>query len=260
MGFRKRNANKSDNRSKAKVVMGKPASQLTKEDKKILSARIAEIKSANGGKTTVQNTIPYMCMYKDGVCQVSENFFSMTVQFYDANYSISEFEEQNNIFSKYCDVINLFDNTIKFQLTFENQNRSKEKLVKTVQIPEQDDDFNAIRKEYSEMLTEDLEIAPPVEIAPTILRRIRQRTRAIFLNRFTRVSVAAVLAIVIWIGGFYRNGILSPSDEHLEQVATTARSIQDKIWNWSSGLDQMLSGFNSFLNSPRPEEPGKNAE
>ena len=116
MGFRKRNANKSDNCSKSKVVMGKPASQLTKEDKKILSARMAEIKSANGGKTTVQNTIPYMCMYKDGVCQVSENFFSMTVQFYDANYSISEFEEQNNIFSKYCDVINLFDNTIKFQL------------------------------------------------------------------------------------------------------------------------------------------------
>ena len=156
MGFRKRNANKSDNRSKSKVVMGKPASQLTKEDKKILSARMAEIKSANGGKTTVQNTIPYMCMYKDGVCQVSENFFSMTIQFYDANYSISEFEEQNNIFSKYCDVINIFDNTIKFQLTFENQNRSKEKLVKTVQIPEQDDDFNEIRKEYSEMLTDKL--------------------------------------------------------------------------------------------------------
>ena len=58
--------------------------------------------------------------------------------------------------SKYCDVINLFDNTIKFQLTFENQNRSKEKLVKTVQIPEQEDDFNAIRKEYSEMLTDKL--------------------------------------------------------------------------------------------------------
>ena len=41
MGFRKRNANKSDNCSKSKVVMGKPASQLTKEDKKILSARMA---------------------------------------------------------------------------------------------------------------------------------------------------------------------------------------------------------------------------
>ena len=156
MGFRKRNAKRSDNRSSAKVIMGKPASQLSKEEKKILSARMAEIRSENGGKNTVQNTIPFLCMYQDGVCQVSENFFSLTVQFFDANYSISEFEEQNNIFSKYCDVINLFDNTIKFQLTFENQNRSKAKLVKTVQIPEQEDDFNAIRKEYSEMLTDKL--------------------------------------------------------------------------------------------------------
>ncbi len=49
MGFRKRNANKSDNRASAKVVMGKPASQLTKEDKKLLSARMMEIRSANGG-------------------------------------------------------------------------------------------------------------------------------------------------------------------------------------------------------------------
>ena len=56
---------------------------------------------------------------------------------------------------------------------------------------------------YSEMLTDDLEIAPPVEIAPVVIHKIRQRTRVVFLNRFTRVSVAAVLAIVIWVGGFY---------------------------------------------------------
>lgn len=156
MGFRNRNARKSNNKSKTAVVMGKPASQLTKEDKKLLSARMAEIKKENGSNTTVQNTVPFLCMYRDGVCQVTENFFSLTVQFYDANYSIAEFDEQNNIFSKYCDVINLFDNTIKFQLTFENQNRSKEKLIHTVQILEQEDDFNAIRQEYSKMLTDKL--------------------------------------------------------------------------------------------------------
>ena len=107
MGFRKKNAKRSDNRSSAKVIMGKPASKLTKEEKKILSARMAEIRSENGGKSTVQNTIPYLCMYQDGVCQVSENFFSLTVQFYDANYSIAEFEEQNNIFSKYLSLIHI---------------------------------------------------------------------------------------------------------------------------------------------------------
>ncbi len=156
MGFRKKNAKRSNNKATAKVIMGKPAKQLTKEEKKLLSARMTEFKRENSNKSTVQNTIPYQVMYRDGVCQVSDNFFSLTVQFYDANYSIAEFDEQNNIFSKYCDIINLFDNTIKFQLTFENQNRSKAKLVKTVQIPEQDDDFNAIRKEYSEMLTDKL--------------------------------------------------------------------------------------------------------
>lgn len=156
MGFRKKNAGKIDNRTSAKVIMGKPAKQLSKEEKKLLSARMAEIKKQNTNNSTVQNTLPFQVMYHDGICQVSENFFSVTIQFFDANYSIAEFDEQNNIFSKYCDVINLFDNTIKFQLTFENQNRSKDKLIKMVQISEQDDDFNAIRQEYSQMLTDKL--------------------------------------------------------------------------------------------------------
>ena len=156
MGKRKKKAPKTDHRSKAAVILRKPTSELTKEEKKALSARMAEIRRETGGSATVQNTIPYLCMYRDGICQVSEHFYSLTVQFYDANYTISEFEEQNNIFSKYCDVINLFDNSIRFQLTFENQNRTKEKLIQTVQIPEQNDDFNAIRQEYSQMLTDKL--------------------------------------------------------------------------------------------------------
>lgn len=156
MGFKKRDAKKKDSKSETAVLMGKPTSAITKEDKKKISVRIAEIKRENSDNSTVQNTIPYLCMYKDGVCQVTENFYSLTVQFFDANYSIAEFDEQNNIFGKYCDVINLFDNTIKFQLTFENQNRSKEKLIKTVQISEQEDEFNEIRKEYSNMLMDKL--------------------------------------------------------------------------------------------------------
>ena len=87
MGFRKKKCPHEKNRAVN-------ASKLTKEEKKILSARMAEIKNENDSKNTVQNTIPFLCMYKDGVCQVSENFFSLTVQFYDANYSIAEFDEQ----------------------------------------------------------------------------------------------------------------------------------------------------------------------
>ena len=157
MGLKKKESKrKPDLKSQSAVLVKKPASQLTKEQKKILSARMTEIKKYAGDTNTVQNAVPYMTMYRDGVCQVSENFYSMTVQFYEANYSLAEFDEQNDIFSKYCDLLNSFDNTIRFQLTFENQNRSKEKLVQSIQIPDQDDEFNDIRQEYSKMLTDKL--------------------------------------------------------------------------------------------------------
>lgn len=157
MGLKKKESKrKPDLKSQSAVLVKKPASQLTKEQKKILSARMAEIKKYAGDTNAVQNAVPYMTMFRDGVCQVSENFYSMTVQFYEANYSLAEFDEQNDIFSKYCDLLNSFDNTIRFQLTFENQNRSKEKLVQSIQIPDQYDEFNGIRQEYSKMLTDKL--------------------------------------------------------------------------------------------------------
>ncbi len=157
MGFKKRESKRNpDLKSQSAVLLKQPASQLTKEQKKILSARMAEIRKYAKDNNTVQNTIPYMTMFQDGICQVSENFYSATVQFYEANYSLAEFDEQNDIFSKYCDLFNSFDNTIHFQLTFENQNRSKEKLVESIQIPEQEDAFNEIRREYSQMLTDKL--------------------------------------------------------------------------------------------------------
>lgn len=59
MGFRKKNAKTNgDRKASSSVLLGKPASQLTKEDKKLLSARMAEIKKENGSNATVQNTMP----------------------------------------------------------------------------------------------------------------------------------------------------------------------------------------------------------
>ena len=73
MGFRKRNAKKRDDRSSAKVIMGKPASKLTKEEKKILSARMAEIRSENGGKSIGSFTKPQEIKPKLNALSVSLN-------------------------------------------------------------------------------------------------------------------------------------------------------------------------------------------
>ena len=153
--FGKKNENKkvkNSTQTAAHIAVKKPVSQLTKEDKAVMQQRISEIKRHNADNSTVQNTIAFNRIYEDGICQITQNTFSKTIQFFDVSYRLAEFEEQNDIFSKYCDLINFFDNTVKFQLTFENQNRSQEKLINEIEIPKQEDDFNDIREEYSKML------------------------------------------------------------------------------------------------------------
>ena len=70
--------------------------------------------------------------------------------------------------------------------------------------------------------------------------------------------MAAGLALIIWVGGFYRAGLFRPSGDHYARVSSTARTVSDTLWNWSSGLDKLLSGFSNFLNTPPEEAPGTN--
>ena len=90
------------------------------------------------------------------MCQVSDKFYTRTVEFYDINYQIATNEERERIFLAYCKLLNYFDNEIRFQLTFENQRSDVNKMKKQLDIPEQGDSFDKIRSEYSEMLKNQL--------------------------------------------------------------------------------------------------------
>lgn len=148
---------KRDLKSEAAVLAEKKPETLTREEKKIILARMKEIKKNNNENSgSTQAAIPYMVMHKDGICQLTENYYTMTVQFFDTNYGTADFEDQNSIFSKYCSLLNTFDSSTRFQLTFENQTRSIADLIEAIKIPEKDDDFSELRKEYSDMLVEKL--------------------------------------------------------------------------------------------------------
>ena len=115
---------KTDLRSEARVAAEKPISKIDKNDKAVVLARMHEIKKYKDDISSTQNTIGYTQMFKDGICQIDDHRFSKTIQFFDTNYQLAEFEEQNGIFSKYCDLINYFDNMVTFQLTFESEPKS----------------------------------------------------------------------------------------------------------------------------------------
>ena len=101
---------------------------------------------------TAQDTIPYKEIYKDGIGRTDDNYYSKMVQFYDINYQLAQNDDKAAIFENYCEFLNSFDSSVEVQITFLNQQVNFDEYAKNIDIPEQDDCFNDIRKEYSDML------------------------------------------------------------------------------------------------------------
>ena len=91
-------------------------------------------------------------MFPDGICRVNPGYFTKTIQFQDINYQLSQNEDKTAIFEGWCDFLNYFDSSVKFQLSFMNMAANKDTYGQSIAIPPQDDDFDNIREEYTQML------------------------------------------------------------------------------------------------------------
>ena len=98
-------------------------------------------------------------MCRDGICVINrsgKHLFTKTIRFSDINYQLAQNEDKTAIFENWCDFLNYFDSSILVQLSFLNQKTNIAEIKKAINIPAQDDAFNDIRREYSEMLQEQL--------------------------------------------------------------------------------------------------------
>lgn len=132
--------------------------KLTRAEKKEIAAVIQAAKG-DGKPHTAQQTIPYLQMYPDGICRVTEKKYSKSLVFEDINYQLAQADDKTAIFENWCDFLNYFDASVSVQLSFINQGARKEKAQAAIEIPAQDDAFNSIRREYADMLKNQLEKA-----------------------------------------------------------------------------------------------------
>ena len=128
---------------------------LSKKERKEIEARLNKLTKK---KYSVQDTIPYIEMFKDGICQVSENYYTRTIRFSDIDYQLVDYESAGKIFDDYCRILNYFDDKCRFQLTFENSTIDINTLIQEIDIPEKEDNFNDLRTEYSDMLKKQLTV------------------------------------------------------------------------------------------------------
>jgi len=130
--------------------------KLTRAEKKEIAAAIERAKRTDKNKKSAQDSIPYERMWPDGVCRVADSFYTKTVQFQDINYQLSQNEDKSAIFDAWCDFLNYFDSSIRFQFSFLNLSASMESFEQSIFIPPQNDAFDSIRAEYAQMLQNQL--------------------------------------------------------------------------------------------------------
>ena len=129
---------------------------LSAEEKKKIVLQKKKDKKAKKVRKSAQQTIPYVEMCRDGICKVNSRLYTKTIRYNDINYQLAQNEDKTAIFENWCDFLNYFDSSIFVQLSFINQRASISEFKKQIDIPEQDDEFNDIRTEYSHMLHEQL--------------------------------------------------------------------------------------------------------
>ena len=130
---------------------------LTKREKKQIRSVIEKAKRDDGIPRTAQQSIPFQRMFPDGICRVSDRYYTKTIQFQDINYQLAQQEDKTSIFEEWCGFLNFFDSSIHFELSFMNMATDMESFERRIQIQPRQDGFDDVRQEYSQMLRQQLE-------------------------------------------------------------------------------------------------------
>ena len=152
-------ANKSQKANKPKQIVKNGqvyGDALSAQEKKRIVMQKKKDRKAKKIPKSAQQTIPYVEMCKDGICKVNSRLYTKTIRYNDINYQLAQDEDKTAIFENWCDFLNYFDSSIFVQLSFINQKADIREFRKQITIPEQQDAFNDIRKEYSDMLQDQL--------------------------------------------------------------------------------------------------------
>ena len=161
---------------------------------------------------SAQQTIPYVRMLPDGICQLPGGVYTKTLEYEDINYSVASAEDQTAIFGGWSSWLNYFDSSLPFQLSFVNR-RSRSGSRYKVNISEADDRFNSVRTEYTGMLKNQIAKSNNgIERAKYVTFCIPAENVAAARPRLERVEADV-------IGNFKRLGVQSQPLDGRERLA-----------------------------------------
>lgn len=132
------------------------AKQLQQQKKKLA-------KSNENAKNKVRATaapkkaadcIQFERMYENGICQITPQLYSVCLKFSDINYQIAKREDQANIFSRYCELLNSCDPTQHMQINLITQHIDQDEFQEKMFLPYEEDALDKYRKEMNRIIAD----------------------------------------------------------------------------------------------------------
>lgn len=103
---------------------------------------------------TSQDTIPYKAAYDNGIIEIDTGVFSKSYAVEDVNFKIASQNDQDNLFLKYGDLLNMFGHEVRAEITVFNRSVVKEKFQKEVLMENKFDGLDEYRQESNQILLE----------------------------------------------------------------------------------------------------------
>lgn len=103
---------------------------------------------------SVQQAIPIVRIYDDGIFEHPNNEFSVSFLFSDINYTLASINEKKYIFDQYSDFINTIGDECKCKITINNRKLNITELKEKICISPKGNEFDDYIREYNQMIIE----------------------------------------------------------------------------------------------------------
>lgn len=107
----------------------------------------------NKGKQ-IENILWFREFDKTGICELEKNYYSMTFYIEGVNYRLLSEDGKIEIFYRYCEFLNSFDNKIQLQITLQKKKRTLSEVQNILNYPHYEDDWNCYREEMNDLVNE----------------------------------------------------------------------------------------------------------
>ena len=100
----------------------------------------------------VQDIIPVMRIYDDGMFEIEKGLFSKTYKFTDINFAVASEDDKKSMLEKYYGILNSFDHNAITKLTINNRRIDEDDFKQTLYIPKNNDGLDIYRDDYNKVV------------------------------------------------------------------------------------------------------------